>query len=225
MHPGAQGAPGRAQWRATCRRCSARSTAVVTMQNGIPWWYFQKHGGEFEGRRGEDASTRRHRSPQRSRPSASSAAWSIRPPSCIAPGVVKRHRGQSLPAGRARRQQASARQRLSDAFTRAGFKSPVLDDIRAEIWLKLWGNLTFNPISALTHSTLVDICQFPLTRELAADDDDRGADGRATSSASRFASRSTSASPAPRRSASTRPRCCRTSRPAARSRSTRWSAR
>jgi 2-dehydropantoate 2-reductase len=41
-------------------------------------------------------------------------------------------------------------------------------DIRSEIWLKLWGNLSFNPISALTHATLVDICQFPLTRELAA---------------------------------------------------------
>jgi 2-dehydropantoate 2-reductase len=51
----------------------------------------------------------------------------------------------------------------------AGFKAPVLANIRAEIWLKLWGNLTFNPISALSHSTLVDICQYPLVRELAAD--------------------------------------------------------
>jgi 2-dehydropantoate 2-reductase len=58
--------------------------------------------------------------------------------------------------------------RVSECFTRAGFKAPVLDNVRAEIWLKLWGNLTFNPISALTHSTLVDICQNPLTRELAA---------------------------------------------------------
>ena len=51
----------------------------------------------------------------------------------------------------------------------AGIKSPVLDDIRAEIWLKLWGNLTFNPISALAHATLAGICRYPLTRELAAD--------------------------------------------------------
>jgi 2-dehydropantoate 2-reductase len=58
-------------------------------------------------------------------------------------------------------------QRLSETLTRAGFKSPVIGDIRSEIWLKLWGNLSFNPISALTHATLVDICQFPLTRELA----------------------------------------------------------
>ena len=59
-------------------------------------------------------------------------------------------------------------QAVSDCFTRAGFKAPVLDNIRAEIWLKLWGNLTFNPISALTRATLVDICQFPPTRSLAA---------------------------------------------------------
>jgi 2-dehydropantoate 2-reductase len=57
--------------------------------------------------------------------------------------------------------------RISQVFTAAGFKSPILDNIRAEIWLKLWGNLTFNPISALTHSTLVDLCQYPLTRTLA----------------------------------------------------------
>ena len=57
---------------------------------------------------------------------------------------------------------------LSRAFIDAGFKTPVLTDIRSEIWLKLWGNLTFNPISALTHSTLVDICQFEGSRELAA---------------------------------------------------------
>lgn len=57
--------------------------------------------------------------------------------------------------------------RISECFGRAGFKA-VLDDIRAEIWLKLWGNLTFNPISSLAHSTLVDICEYPLSRELAA---------------------------------------------------------
>src|SRR6202043_825180 len=56
---------------------------------------------------------------------------------------------------------------VSECFTRAGFKAPVLENIRAEIWLKLWGNLTFNPISALSRSTLADICQYPLTRELA----------------------------------------------------------
>jgi 2-dehydropantoate 2-reductase len=57
---------------------------------------------------------------------------------------------------------------LSQSLTKAGFKAPVTSDIRGEIWLKLWGNLSFNPISALTHATLVDICQFPPTRTLAA---------------------------------------------------------
>jgi 2-dehydropantoate 2-reductase len=56
---------------------------------------------------------------------------------------------------------------VAECFTRAGFKAPVLDDIRAEIWLKAWGNLTFNPISALTRATLIDICQFAPTRALA----------------------------------------------------------
>jgi 2-dehydropantoate 2-reductase len=57
---------------------------------------------------------------------------------------------------------------LAQRFRDAGFKTPILSDIRSEIWLKLWGNLSFNPISALTHATLEDICRFPATRELAA---------------------------------------------------------
>jgi 2-dehydropantoate 2-reductase len=56
---------------------------------------------------------------------------------------------------------------VSDAFVAAGLKSPVLTNVRSEIWLKLWANLSFNPISALTHATLADLCQFPLSRELA----------------------------------------------------------
>jgi 2-dehydropantoate 2-reductase len=51
---------------------------------------------------------------------------------------------------------------------KAGFKSPISRDIRSEIWVKLWGNLSFNPISALTHATLEDICRFPPGRELVA---------------------------------------------------------
>ena len=58
--------------------------------------------------------------------------------------------------------------RVAETFARAGLKAPVLPDIRAEIWLKLWGNLTFNPISALTRATLVDICRYPPTRALVA---------------------------------------------------------
>jgi 2-dehydropantoate 2-reductase len=59
--------------------------------------------------------------------------------------------------------------RVADALTGAGLKSPILDDIRGEIWLKLWGNITFNPISALSRATLAGICQYPPSRALAAD--------------------------------------------------------
>lgn len=58
-------------------------------------------------------------------------------------------------------------QKMSEMMGAAGFKSLILDDIRSEIWLKLWGNMTFNPISSLTHGTLEGICQYPLTKELA----------------------------------------------------------
>jgi 2-dehydropantoate 2-reductase len=59
--------------------------------------------------------------------------------------------------------------RVSETLVGAGLKAPILSDIRSEIWLKLWGNMSFNPISALTHATLVDICEEPATRALAAD--------------------------------------------------------
>ena len=60
-------------------------------------------------------------------------------------------------------------QKISATLTTAGFKAPITDDIRGEIWLKIWGNVSFNPISALTHATLVDLCQFPLTRALCVE--------------------------------------------------------
>jgi 2-dehydropantoate 2-reductase len=85
----------------------------------------------------------------------------------VRPGVVRHVEGDRFPVGELDGSHSERVTRVSQCFTQAGFKSPVLDNIRAEIWLKLWGNLTFNPISSLTHSTLVDICQFPLTRELA----------------------------------------------------------
>ncbi len=121
-------------------------TAVVTIQNGIPWWYFHKHGGEFDGRRIE----------------AVDPAGEV-----IAPGVVRHVEGNRFPVGELDGASTERVERLSQAFINAGFKSFVLDNIRSEIWLKLLGNLSFNPISALTHATLVDICQFPDTRELA----------------------------------------------------------
>jgi 2-dehydropantoate 2-reductase len=86
----------------------------------------------------------------------------------IAPGVVRHIEGDRFPVGELDGLTSERVQRVADCFVKAGFKSPVLDNIRSEIWLKLWGNLTFNPISSLAHATLEDICRFPLTRELAA---------------------------------------------------------
>src|SRR5690606_39027017 len=86
----------------------------------------------------------------------------------IAPGVIKHIEGDRFPVGELDGSISERATRVSECFINAGFKAPVLENIRSEIWLKLWGNLTFNPISALSHSTLQDICQYPLTRDLAA---------------------------------------------------------
>jgi 2-dehydropantoate 2-reductase len=142
-------------------------TVVVTMQNGIPYWYFHHHGGEWAG------SVVRSVDPSgviaRMIPPEKVVGCVVYPATeLIAPGVVKHIEGDRFPVGELDGTSSERVRRVSQCFTRAGFKAPVLEDIRSEIWLKLWGNLTFNPISALTRSTLADICQFPATRELAA---------------------------------------------------------
>ena len=142
-------------------------TVVVTMQNGIPYWYFHKHGGELAGSivRSVDPTGLIGRNIAAQRV----IGCVVYPASeLIAPGVVRHIEGDRFPVGELDGSGSTRVARVSECFTQAGFKAPVLDDIRAEIWLKLWGNLTFNPISALTRSTLVDICQYPRTRELAA---------------------------------------------------------
>lgn len=142
-------------------------TMVVTMQNGIPYWYFYNHGGGLAGTviRSVDPSGLI----SRNIPAERVIGCVVYPASELtAPGVVKHIEGDRFPIGELDGSKSERVTRLSECFTNAGFKAPVLDAIRAEIWLKLWGNLTFNPISALTRSTLVDICQYPSTRELAA---------------------------------------------------------
>jgi 2-dehydropantoate 2-reductase len=142
-------------------------TVVVTMQNGIPFWYFHNHGGALAG------------TPVRSVDPTGLVAAKIpaeRVIGCvvypaselIAPGVVKHIEGDRFPVGELDGSSSERVSRVSACLGAAGFKAPVLDNIRAEIWLKLWGNLTFNPISSLSHSTLVDICQYPPSRDLAA---------------------------------------------------------
>ena len=143
------------------------NTVIVTLQNGIPWWYFQNFVGDYANRVVETVDP------------GGLLFNSIDPDrliGCIAypattiskPGVIQHIEGNRFPVGELCGTKTERVQMVSDLFTESGFKSRILDDIRSEIWLKLWGNLTFNPISALSHSTLVDICQFPLTRQLAA---------------------------------------------------------
>ena len=141
-------------------------TVVVTMQNGIPYWYFHKHGGQLEG------STVHSVDPGgvvSTRIAADRVIGCVVYPASelVAPGVVKHIEGDRFPVGELDGSSSERVNRVSACFANAGFKAPVLDNIRAEIWLKLWGNLTFNPISSLSHSTLVDICQYPLSRSLA----------------------------------------------------------
>ena len=143
------------------------NTTVVTMQNGIPFWYFHKHGGPFEGRRVHSVDPDGYIS--KMIPAEQVIGCVVYPASeLIAPGVVKHIEGDRFPIGELDGSISERVTRISACFSKAGFKAPALKNIRAEIWLKLWGNLTFNPISGLTASTLLDICQYPLTRELAA---------------------------------------------------------
>jgi len=140
---------------------------IVTLQNGIPWWYFQKLEGEYEGNIvrtvDPDGAIAAAIDPDRIIGCIAYPAATI-----DAPGVIRHIEGQRYPMGELDGSESERVQAICNAFVEAGFKSFVLPDIRSEIWLKLWGNLSFNPISALTHSTLVDICQFPQTRALAA---------------------------------------------------------
>lgn len=142
-------------------------TMVVTMINGVPWWYFQRLGGAYDGRALTSVD-----------PDGALAAGievdriigSIVYPAAelVAPGVVRLIEGNRFSIGELDGQRTPRIEALSKSLMAAGFKAPVSRDIRSEIWVKLWGNLSFNPISALTHATLEDICRFPLSRELAA---------------------------------------------------------
>ncbi len=145
----------------------SESGVIVTLQNGIPWWYFQKLGGPYEGNIvrtvDPDGKIAAAIDPDRIIGCIAFPAATI-----DAPGVIRHIEGHRFPVGELDGAESGRVQSICDAFVEAGFKSFVLPDIRSEIWLKLWGNLSFNPISALTHATLVDICQFPQTRALAA---------------------------------------------------------
>jgi 2-dehydropantoate 2-reductase len=142
-------------------------TMLVTMINGVPWWYFHKLPGAYEGQRLQsldpDGALASHIEPERVIGSVVYPASEL-----LAPGVVKVIEGNRFSLGELDGSRSERIEALSKTMMNAGFKSPVSRDIRSEIWVKLWGNLSFNPLSALTHATLQDICLFPPTRALAA---------------------------------------------------------
>ena len=129
------------------------STAVVSAMNGVPWWYFYKSGGRFEGHRlkSVDPDGRQWEciEPQR-------VIGCVIEPACevIAPGVIAHHALKRFTIGEPDGVRSERVLALSRALGEAGFEAPVRDDIRWNIWLKLWANVCFNPISTLTGATL-----------------------------------------------------------------------
>lgn len=145
--------------------CHAQ-TLVLTAQNGIPWWYFMKRGGPHEGTvvRSVDPDGRI----AAGLPVDRVLGLVVYPAAEIeAPGVVRHIEGTRFSVGELDNADTPRARLVAETLRGAGFKSPVVSDIRAELWTKLWGNLSFNPISALTHATLAGICAHPAGRQLA----------------------------------------------------------
>ena len=140
-------------------------TAVVTAMNGIPWWYFFCVGGPLEGHKlaSVDPDGRQWNAigPER-------AIGCVVDPACevVAPGIIEHREFTRFILGEPDNTQSRRVQIIADALSAAGFDAPVRDNIRSNIWLKLWGNVCFNPISLLTHSTLDRIATTPHLRSL-----------------------------------------------------------
>lgn len=128
-------------------------TAVVTAVNGIPWWYFYKHGGPHDGRRLQSVDPGGRQwdglGPQRV---IGCCVWQAA--DIVEPGVVQHTYGNRMPIGEPDGSRSTRALALSRALIAAGMKSPVRPRLRDEIWMKLWGNLSFNPVSLLTRATL-----------------------------------------------------------------------
>lgn len=143
------------------------TTMVIPAQNGIPWWYFQRHGGPFEGRRIEsvdpDGVIEAHIPTERIIGCVVYPATELE-----APGVIRHIEGDRFTLGELDGARSERAQHLSQMLARAGLKAPVRPRIRGDIWVKLWGNLALNPVSALTRATLVDMCRHPQARGLIA---------------------------------------------------------
>lgn len=140
-------------------------TAVVTASNGIPWWYFYNLAGPLRDHqlKSIDPDGRQWDliGPER-------AIGCVVYPACeiSEPGIVRHMTGNRFVLGEPSGEKTNRVRKLSEALISAGFKAPVRPGIRNEIWVKLWGNLCFNPISALTHATLDVVATDPGTRQL-----------------------------------------------------------
>ena len=143
-----------------------KHTTILSCVNGVPWWYFYKFGGDLEGTQLESVDP-------------AGAQWNGFGPEkvlgCVVypaaevvePGIIKHIEGNRFSLGEPDGQKSDRIVTLSRIFTEVGLKAPVRPRIRDEIWVKLWGNLSFNPISALTHATLDILCTDPSTRIVA----------------------------------------------------------
>jgi 2-dehydropantoate 2-reductase len=141
-------------------------TAVVMAINGVPWWYFHGLEGRFRDHRLKtvDPGDRQWQGI-----GADRVLGCVVYPAAevVEPGVVRHQSGDRFSLGEPDGSKSERVQKLSRAMIAAGLKAPVKPDIRTEIWVKLWGNVAFNPISALTGGTLKGICDDPSTRSLA----------------------------------------------------------
>ncbi len=141
------------------------NSAVVTAMNGIPWWYFYRSGGRFEGKTllTVDPGGRQWTliGPQR-------AIGCVVDPACevVAPGVIEHHEYNRFILGEPDDTVSERVTVIAKALTSAGFDAPVRENIRWNVWLKLWGNVCFNPISLLTHSTLDRVAAQPDLRAI-----------------------------------------------------------
>ncbi len=141
-------------------------TAVVTMQNGVPWWYFYGFEGQYANLRIEsvDPGDRQWNAigPERAIGATVFPATEI-----VEPGVIRHIYGDKFGLGEPNREESERVVKLAEAFEAGGLKARVYPEIRNDIWLKLWGNLCFNPISALTRATLDVVATDPGTRALS----------------------------------------------------------
>ena len=143
-----------------------RDTPIVTAMNGVPWWYFYKLPGPFENHRLQSVDPGgwqwKTLGPERAIGCVVYPATELEEP-----GVIVHKYGNKFTLGEPDGLTSERCTRLSEAMEEAGFRAPVRDNIRDDIWIKLWGNLCFNPISALTGATLDIVATDTATRILS----------------------------------------------------------